>query len=98
ALLVVGRARVGGGEVVVRRDDAADLVERLASRLTREDLVLDGLAGDPPVLDALVHRGHTARPHASSASRPASVMRDADHGGFQTMFTRTSRTPSSRSR
>src|SRR5216684_6356874 len=90
ALLVIGRARVGGGEVIVGRDHAAHLVQRLSAGLTREHLVLDGVAADSLVLC------QTARPQDSSASRPASVMRATVHGGSHTMLTRTSRTPSSR--
>src|SRR5579864_3372451 len=92
-LLVIGRSRVGRREVVVRRDDASDLVQRLAARLAGENFVLHSIAAD-----ALVLRGQTARPQDSSASRPASVMRAAVHGGSQTTLTRTSRTPSSSSR
>src|SRR5262245_6169089 len=46
ALLVVRSARVGGGEVVIRRDHAAHLVQRLGARLAREHFVLDSVAAD----------------------------------------------------
>src|SRR3989441_6110985 len=92
ALFVVGRARVGHREVGVRSDDAADLVQRLDPRLAREHLVLGCVPAHTFVT------AQTARPHASSASRPACVMRAAVHGGSQTTLIRTSFTPSSRSR
>src|SRR5438445_7171808 len=91
SLFVVGRARVGGCEIVIRSDYAADLMQWFAARLAREHFVLHSVSADAPVL------GHTARPQASSASRPACVIRALVHGGSHTTVTRTSRTPSSRS-
>src|SRR5262252_863603 len=59
ALLVVRRPGVGGGQVVVRRDHAADQLQRLGTEFAGEDLVL---------ADAAVDAGervlaHTATPH-----------------------------------
>src|SRR5712692_1254789 len=92
SLLVVGRARVRGREVVIRSDHAAHLVQRLRPSLAGVDLVLDGVAADSFVIGR-----QTARPQDSSASRPASVMRALVQGGSHTTLTRTSRTPASRS-
>src|SRR6266513_5289266 len=92
AFLVVGRPRVCHSQVVVGRDDAAHEMQGVDARLAREDLVLQGVSAD-----SLVIRGHTARPQASRASRPACVMRAVVHGGSHTTFTRTSLTPGSRS-
>src|SRR5690348_7308135 len=93
ALLVIGRARVGHREVVVGRDDAADLAERLFARLAGEDLVLHRVTADALVA---VARRQTARPHTSSASRPCSVNRAEVQGGSHTTLTLTSFTPGSR--
>src|SRR2546429_7858069 len=92
AFFVVGGPRVCHCQVVVGRDDAAYEMQRVDARFARKDLVLHRVSADP-----LVTRGHTARPQASSASRPAWVMRADVHGGSQTTFTRTSWTPVSRS-
>src|SRR5262249_55928834 len=94
ALLVVGGASVGGGQVVVGRDDAADEAERLDTQLAGEDLVL----AHPAVDAGELVPAHTARPHISSASRPSRVMRAAVQGGSHTMLQATSVTPGSRSR
>src|SRR2546423_14952983 len=91
ALLVVGRARVRHRKVGVGGDDAADLVQWLDAGLAREHLVLDRVPAD-----ALIP-GQTARPHDSSASRPACVIRAAVQGGSHTTLIRTSFTPFSRS-
>src|SRR5260221_6236294 len=93
ALLVVGRARVGHREVIVGRNHAAHLVQRLPARLAGEDLVLDRVPAD-----AFVVRRQTARPQDSSASRPASVMRATVQGGSHTTLMLTSLTPVSRSK
>src|SRR5467141_3368635 len=90
ALFVIGRAGVSHGEVVIGRDHAPDLVQRLRAGLAGEHLVLDGVAADALVL------GQTARPQDSSASRPASVIRATVQGGSHTTLTRTSVTPASR--
>src|SRR5260370_26065487 len=74
ALFVVGRAGVRHGEVRVRRDHAADLVERLDARLAREHLVLDRAAPDP------LGPRPTAPPPASRGAAPASVIRLAPPG------------------
>src|SRR6266550_9093053 len=66
AFFVVGRPRVCHCQVVVGRDDAAYEMQRVDARFARKDLVLHRVSAD-----SLVTRGHTARPQASSASRPA---------------------------
>src|ERR1700686_2557575 len=62
ALLVVGRACVGHGEVVVGRDNASYLVQWLRACLAREHLVLDRVPAH-----ALVVCRQTAGPHTSGA-------------------------------
>src|SRR5262249_7098458 len=94
ALLVIRGPGVGGGQVVVGRHHAADLAQWFDAQLAREHLVLPDVGMNPAEL-AL---GHTARPHISSASRPARVIRAAVQGGSQTTLTTTSATPGSLSR
>src|ERR1700693_2391923 len=91
ALFVVGCARVRHREVIVGRNDATHLVQRLGARLAGKDLVLERVPTDSLV------GGQTARPQDSSASRPASVMRATVQGGSHTTLTLTSVTPASRS-
>src|SRR5207302_5065269 len=89
-LLVVGRARIRHGQVIIGRDDAADLVERVSPGLASEHVVLPHVLVHPGV-------GHqTESPQASNAARPSGVSRDADHGGFHRTSSLTSMTPGSR--
>src|SRR5438094_9778192 len=83
ALLVIGRACVRHREVGVGSDDAAYLVQWFNAGFAREHLVLDRVSAD-----ALVLR-QTARPQASSASRPACVSRPAVDAGAHPTWIRS---------
>src|SRR5215472_14933674 len=94
ALLVIRGPSVGGGQVVIRCNHAADLAQWFDAELAREHFVL----ADVCMNTAELAVSHTARPHISRASRPARVMRAAVQGGSQTTLTTTSATPGSRRR